>query len=595
MAKMSGQVQRWKNKFNDLKLSRKITVTFLAAVLLIYIIMAAALQVTFRIYDRQLYEKSMAELDFFAQQVNAKLAQIEALTVSIATGHEVQEKLSQMRDMEYLSREYGYAKQQLMTILQNQIFSQDVIQNVIYTDQDQVAFTAGIYTGQIDAQVMDRLLGQFHEKRGGYVTFSPTEDYPYLISGRDILEVKNATLDYLGSLIFTSDIAKLIERQAGSLEAEHANLFVYSDQGMIYQEADIPGLKLPSMDMDKGWKLMDLQGKRIFLCYEKSRETGWMYVNFFPYSEIYGQVLRLRYLVSAIVAVVFAGAVLVLQRISAAITRPLEQLTDSMKVVEQGDFKGAKKMLPPNPPKEETGLLTREFDIMLTQIDTLIHENYEKQLLLKDTKYKMLQSQINPHFLYNTLNSVTWMVKAGRAEDASRMIMELGSLLRGVLSKKECVTAKEELDMLESYIAIQQYRYKNRAEFVVEKSGALTRYFVPKMILQPLVENAISYGVDRSLTVCRVSVKAEEKGDNLYFTVEDQGPGMLPGELEKVRKGTCVPKGHGIGLQNIRERLALISGQAFLEVDSVPGEGTTVEIKIPWLEPKSDCMAETKG
>lgn len=595
MAKMSGQVQRWKNKFNDLKLSRKITVTFLAAVLLIYIIMAAALQITFRIYDRQLYEKSMAELDFFAQQVNAKLAQIEALTVSIATGHEVQEKLSQMRDMEYLSREYGYAKQLMMTILQNQIFSQDIIQNVIYTDQDQVVFTAGIYTGQIDAQVMDRLLGQFHEKRGGYVTFSPTEDYPYLISGRDILEVKNATLDYLGSLIFTSDIAKLIERQADSLEAEHANLFVYSDQGMIYQEADIPGLKLPSMDMDKGWKLMDLQGKRIFLCYEKSRETGWMYVNFFPYSEIYGQVLRLRYLVSVIVAMVFAGAVLVLRRISAAITKPLEQLTDSMKVVEQGDFKGAKKMLPPNPPKEETGLLTREFDIMLTQIDTLIHENYEKQLLLKDTKYKMLQSQINPHFLYNTLNSVTWMVKAGRAEDASRMIMELGSLLRGVLSKKEYVTAKEELDMLESYIAIQQYRYKNRAEFVVEKSGALTRYFVPKMILQPLVENAISYGVDRSLTVCQVSVKAEEKGDNLYFTVEDQGPGMLPGELEKVRKGTCVPKGHGIGLQNIRERLALISGQAFLEVDSVPGEGTTVKIKIPWLEPKSDGFGETEG
>ena len=595
MAKMSGQVQRWKNKFNDLKLSRKITVTFLAAVLLIYIIMAAALQITFRIYDRQLYEKSMAELDFFAQQVNAKLAQIEALTVSIATGHEVQEKLSQMRDMDYLSREYNYAKQQLMTILQNQIFSQDIIQNVIYTDQDQVVFTAGIYTGQIDAQVMDRLLGQFHEKRGGYVTFSPTEDYPYLISGRDILEVKNATLDYLGSLIFTSDIAKLIERQADSLEAEHANLFVYSDQGMIYQEADIPGLKLPSMDMDKGWKLMDLQGKRIFLCYEKSRETGWMYVNFFPYSEIYGQVLRLRYLVSVIVAMVFAGAVLVLRRISAAITKPLEQLTDSMKVVEQGDFKGAKKMLPPNPPKEETGLLTREFDIMLTQIDTLIHENYEKQLLLKDTKYKMLQSQINPHFLYNTLNSVTWMVKAGRAEDASRMIMELGSLLRGVLSKKEYVTAKEELDMLESYIAIQQYRYKNRAEFVVEKSGALTRYFVPKMILQPLVENAISYGVDRSLTVCQVSVKAEEKGDNLYFTVEDQGPGMLPGELEKVRKGTCVPKGHGIGLQNIRERLALISGQAFLEVDSVPGEGTTVKIKIPWLEPKSDGFGETEG
>ena len=157
-----------------------------------------------------------------------------------------------------------------------------------------------------------------------------------------------------------------------------------------------------------------------------------------------------------------------------------------MKVVEQGDFKGAKGLLPSNPSRDETGRLTREFDTMLTQIDYLIHENYEKQILIKDTKYKMLQSQINPHFLYNTLNSLNWMIKAGSSADASRMVMELGSLLRGVLSKKAYVTAKEELDMLENYIAVQQYRYKNRARFVVEKEGNLEAYFVPKMILRVL-------------------------------------------------------------------------------------------------------------
>ena len=585
------RMKQWKIWLNNLRLFQKITITFLVTALLIYAVMAVTLQFAFRIYDRQLYEKSLAELDFFAQQVNERLAQIEELTVSIATGNEVQNQLSWMQDMDYLSREYNYAKQQLMTILQNRIFSQEVIRNVIYTDQKQVTFTAGVYTGEIEPPVMDALLQQFHEKRGGYVWFSPTEDYPYLISGRDVLEVKNATLDYLGSLIFSSDIAKLIERQTKDLEAEHSTLLVYSEQGMIYQEAEISGLDLPDMDQEKGWKIINYQGERTFLCYEKSKETGWMYVNFFPYSEIYGQVLRLRYMILLILATVFAGAVFALRRISGAITRPLEQLTESMKVVEQGDFKGAKKLLPPNPSMDETGRLTREFDTMLTQIDCLIHENYEKQLLLKDTKYKMLQSQINPHFLYNTLNSLNWMVKAGNAADASRMIVELGSLLRGVLSKKVYVTAEEELDMLESYIAIQQYRYKNRAKFTIEKDGKMEAYFVPKMILQPLVENAISYGVDRSLNLCKVFIKAEEKGDVLLFTVRDLGPGMLPQELKRVRNGTCVPKGHGIGLQNIRERLALISKDALLTVESVPGEGTTVEIQIPRLNKETEDLA----
>lgn len=496
----------------------------------------------------------------------------------------MQNQLSRMQEMEYLSPEYNYAKQQLMTILQNKIFSQDIIRNVIYTDQNQVTFMAGIYTGELEPLMKESLLQQFHEKRGGYVTCSPTEDYPYLISGRDILEVKNATLNYLGSLIFTSDIGEWIGRKADELEAEHSTLLVCSDQGMIYQEADGDVLGLLNLTEERGWQVISLRGERTFLCYEKSRETGWMYVNYFPYSEIYGQLLVLRYAIFAVMALVFGAAVLFLRRISAAITRPLEQLTRTMKVVEQGDFKEARKLLPSNPAKDETGSLTREFDTMLTQIDILIHENYEKQLLIKDTKYKMLQSQINPHFLYNTLNSLNWMVRAGNSQDASRMIVELGSLLRGVLSRKMYVTAEEELAMLESYMAIQQFRYKSRARFVVEKSGSLADYYVPKMILQPLVENAIAYGVDRSLTMCDVVVEAREREAILWFVVADQGPGMNLKELESVRNGTCKPKGHGIGLANIRERLALISPQCTLTVDSVPGEGTRVVIEIPRLE-----------
>ncbi len=579
-----GRIEIWERRFRDLELSRKMTVTFLAAALLIYGCVMAALQVTFRIYDRQLYARSQAELDFFAQRVNGELARIEALTAEVATGREVQDKLFQMEQLPYLSTDYNYAKKQLLTILQEQIFAQDVIKNVIYTDQDQVTFTAGTYTGQIHETVMAGLLDQFHEKRGGYVRLSPTEDYPYMLSGRDILETKNASLDYLGSLVFTSDIAGLIRQQADSLEAEHATLFVYSDQGMIYQDGDPSGLTLPAMTEERGWQVIHYGGERTFLCYEKSRETGWMYVDLFPYSEIYGQVLRLRYGVSAVMALIFACAILFLRRVAAAITRPLEELTVSMKVVEQGDFKGAKKLLSPEPGQDEAGRLSQEFAIMLTKIDEMIYENYEKQLLIKDTRYKMLQSQINPHFLYNTLNSLNWMVKGGDTAGASQMIIQLGSLLRGVLSKKAFVTAGEELAMLESYITIQQSRYKNRARFSVEREGCMEGYYVPKMILQPLVENAISYGVDRSMEVCQVRVRAVEQEEVLTFMVEDTGPGMVAQELKKVRDGTCVPKGHGIGLQNIRERLALLSADCRMTIDSTPGEGTKVCIRIPRIK-----------
>lgn len=287
-------IKNGKDGFRDIKLSQKITLTFLATALLLCVVMAAALQVTFCIYDRHLYEKSQAELDFFAQQVNAKLAQIEELTVDIATGSEVQNHLSRMQEMEYLSPEYNYAKQQLMTILQTKIFSQDIIRNVVYTDQNQVTFTAGTYTGEMDLQERERLLQQFQERRGGYVSLSPSGDYPYLVSGRDILEVKNATLDYLGSLIFTSDIGAWIGRKADELEAEHSTLLVCSDRGVIYQEGDTKGLMPERLTGERGYQVISLQGERTFLCYERSRETGWMYVNVFPYSEIYGQVLVLR-------------------------------------------------------------------------------------------------------------------------------------------------------------------------------------------------------------------------------------------------------------------------------------------------------------
>ena len=228
--------------------------------------------------------------------------------------------------------------------------------------------------------------------------------------------------------------------------------------------------------------------------------------------------------------------------------------------------------------------MTQEFKVTLDKIDYLIHENYEKQFLLKDTKYKMLQAQINPHFLYNTLNSINWMICARKNDEAAEMTVALGTILRSALNKQQYVAVDEELDSLRKYMTIQEYRYRKRVAFSVEceVSG---QYLIPHMTLQPLVENSIYHGVEKMLTPCKISVTIREEGGRITITVSDNGPGMTEEELEAVRTFTAEPKGHGIGLKNIYERLKMAFDQeAYFDISSVPGGGTTVTIKIPKAE-----------
>lgn len=575
-----------RGKFKDLKLSKKMLLVYMILSFFTFLIAATALQVSLKIYDKQLYGKSQQELDFFSQQVNDNLNEIEEISMSIATGTDVQAQLKKLNSIDYISSEYYYELQQLRSLLQNKIISHSNIKNVIYADSKDVKITVGQECGIISEDRMNNILKDFSAAGGAYVFYSPDKEYPYMLSGRDVREVENATLNYMGSLIFTSDIAQILEEKTDTLQAEHSNLFVYSEKGMIYQEMDTEGLKLPGMDSDRGYDIIKFKGTKMFMCYEKSIPTGWMYVNIFPYSEIFGQITLVREIMFGIFAVMFLITVFVLRKIAKVITRPLEQLYESMQIVEDGDFQAAKIVIRDVERQDEVGMLTREFRVMLDKIDTLIHENYEKQLLLQETKYKMLQAQINPHFLYNTLNALNWMVRGEKNRDAVKMIMELGKLLRASFAKDPYTTVKEEIQTAQSYMVIQKFRYQNRVEFETEISGNMESYMVPRMILQPLIENSVYYGVEQSPTCCKIKVEAIEQRDQIILRVEDEGPGMNAEELDEVRKGIVKAKGHGIGLKNIRERLKMTYKNSEFYIESKHGEGTRIEIRIPKEEGK---------
>lgn len=575
-------LRKVQERWNNMRLANKMLLSYLLLLSVMCCIIIVTISANLSTYDGKLYEKSIQELDFFVQKVNSSLSEVETFSYNIALSMEIQQKLSTMKELSHLQSEYNYERQQLRSRLLREIYTHPIVKSITYTDQYKNELIVGDYTGTVDAKVYEKLLEDMHEARGGYVTLAPSEEYPYLLSGRDILKHTDFSLDYLGTYIITCDIAGVIEAQMDALSAAHSALFVSGPKGMIFQMDDAAPPMEISPDCGQGYKITRLNGELYFTCWLTDAKTGWSYLNMFPYSEIYGQLSRMRYMLFGVFAAMFILSVLVMRRLARAVTQPLQTLTKSMQVVETGDFKAAQALLPAETAEDETGQLTQEFRVMLEKIDFLIYENYEKQLLLQEMRYQMLQAQINPHFLNNTLNTVAWMVKAKRNDDANKVIMELGRLLRAALSKETYTTVAEDIRHTQAYITIQQFRYGKRASFEVHCEGELDRYMLPKMVLQPLVENAILHGVEDALKQCTVTISAIETDASIRLSVCDDGPGMTRERLEAVRNFTAKPKGHGIGLKNIKERLEMaFGGECHFLIESELGKGTAVRIEIP--------------
>lgn len=419
---------KMKKKFTDLSISHKmlmVYITFASAFLLIAL---GLTQISFRIYSKELYDKSLQELDYFSQNVNRGLKDAERNNYSISMDALVQRTLSDLSVLEYPSLDYNQKIRDLRRILLNEYDPESCVKSIIFVDLYGNTVEVGTAAWDVSGESFTAIKKQMEQGKGAYTTYGPTEECPYLLSGRVVRNRLDMSLSDMGKLIFVCDVGNVISENKESLSSNKAAIYVYNKNCAIYEDENIKKLDdLPKYVEHSGYKILKQSGRKYFVSYLYSAKTDWTYVSFFPYSDIYGQVQTVRTLLILGFLAVFTALVFFMKKLSVVIVSPLEHLTDSMQIVENGDFQGAREMLTNTDRQDEIGTLSREFRTMLETVDTLIHENYEKQLLLKDTKYKMLRAQINPHFLYNTLNVIHWMIRAKRNEEAGRMIVELAS------------------------------------------------------------------------------------------------------------------------------------------------------------------------
>ena len=570
---------RLKTRFLDLPIAQKFVSIFAVMTLLSCAVMIGALHLGLSVFEEKLYEKSLQELDFFVQWLDDDLQEMDVLTRSIAVDTTIQNQLTALTATTPETAQYYYQLTAVRPLLLEKLYQTGQADNLQYIDAYGNTVTVGTSFPDPGDDRRAAFEAELDKTPGGFALLPPDADYPYYICGRRILRSQDMSMQDLGTVLVAVNIEKLLNSQIRALSSRPSELYLYNQETLVYQSGDAAAdFTLPAAS--QGYAVQTVGGQKAFVCWLTSNVSGLRLCSVFNYSEIYGQTIRARWslLLGGCAILVLFGWVML--RMARLVTRPVHTLSEAVKSVEGGDFATARAMLPAAPAADEIGTLTRDVDTMLGQIDTLIHENYEKQLLLQDTRYKMLQAQINPHFLYNTLSTLSWLVRAGKNEDAGRLIINLGDMLRAALSPKQNTTAAADVQLVRSYIEIQQLRYKRRAAFTLETDGDLDSWYLPHFTLQPLVENAIKYGVEESEDVCKIIVAAKADGDTLLLTVHNTGAAIDAQRLTEMRNFTVKPQGHGIGLKNIYERLSMLYTAFDFTIDSTKTEGTTIRILL---------------
>ena len=226
--------------------------------------------------------------------------------------------------------------------------------------------------------------------------------------------------------------------------------------------------------------------------------------------------------------------------------------------------------------------LSCSFGHMVMRIQQLMNTVREEEVNLRKTELKALQAQINPHFLYNTLDSIAWMCEQGRNADAVNMVHALAKLFRISISKgHELIPIAKEIEHAESYLQIQKYRYKNRFTYHFHVDSSCLEYLCNKITIQPFLENAINHGLDLMVDEGRIDVSVFPEGDDILFHVEDNGVGMSQEQIDTIMAQG--PKDHGgIGIRNVNDRLQLYFGKEYgVKISSQLDMGTCVEIRMP--------------
>lgn len=586
----------WKQKFKDLSLKRKLLIFYSVLFILplfmismiIYVEVSQSMMEKIQYSAKQGYEQAKSYLEY-------KILQLIQRTDVVVTNSDLKEMVKPGKAKQTSLHEQLGQKEVIRSYLQSVESSTQSLRLQIYISDDFKLLADGDYI--LSLSTADNSL--WYQKKGERkIYFAPgiyleegrKDKYVALV--RDIPEENNYRVR---NCVLRMDIGidELEEILRNATPTENAVTYLINRENIVVSVSDTNMLEALGLSeempdtflyskyvSDSGLLEENLNQSTVYCLRNKIRNTDWEMITVIPSGDMTSGIARLQSIVAGLMILfglltIFGGAAII-----SWIVRRISNLNESFNQVKAGDM----EVHLDDGTRDEIGVLYDNYNEMIEHTRDLMDEKYRMGVHLKSAELKALQSQINPHFLYNTLDMVNWLAFAGRTQDIHEAVISLSKYYRLILNKgQDTLTLAEELQHVSYYIKIQDIRFPGRLQYQEEVDIGVKGSIVPKIILQPLVENAIQHGIwEKKDKKGTIRIEGTEAGGIVSLKVMDDGVGMDSETLAHVMDGSLASSGSSYGVKNVHARIRLMFGEEYgLSYMSTPGQGTCVTVRFP--------------
>ena len=555
---------------SNLPLKQKLSCIILSVLTLILLFFLLALQISKYSYNEQLYRAIAGNLSFSASTISKHLKNIESFSSVVIAQKEVQESLDAVNsndDVLTLSKNYSLLNEVVSTY--QQTYKQNNLSCIALVNPRFTNCSNFPVMSRIPPEFLREILQKAAQASGSAVWISDSSNH-YLILSRQIRKTENLSLKPLGYLLLFINLDDLVGDANEAVNTyESGHYLIYDNEKLIYHSEGISQdwALLLYEKLQRPYDIIKQNRHKYFAVRSRIPSYEWNYINLIPYDDINRSIVAVFQLILVILLAGLLLSLFVAHIMMRYVVRDFELLLHKMEIFSQTELQLPESRIDYSQRSDEIGKLHQSFDAMAERIQHLVNTNYRYQILNRDARLKALESQINPHFLYNTLETVNWRAKALKDDTISNIVQSLAALLRATLSnEKSLVPLNYELNLVNNYITIQKIRFEERLLFRFYDSECtenLKNALVLPLTIQPLLENAIRYGMEEMTETCEISVYPYQRGDFLIIEVANQGSSFEENLLENLQNGSKSSHGFGIGLLNINQRIQMLFGDAY--------------------------------
>lgn len=596
--------------FRDLPIRSKLILSFLVLIILPVITIGIfSFHTSKGLLKEKTEQYSNDILMETGENVDVKLEEIERLSFQIVSNMDIQQALR--KSNEGIEDEYEkiYIERTIDTQLKGFLSPRvDIAAAQVISLSGTVYY---VNPGSVSVSITDHEKEILEEASGGAVWFRTDPDTQTISIGRAINSIENQDLSgyvviYLRerSIYNIYNKTDLFKNGDIFIADQNGRLISHKDKSMLSYSLTNVAVGITTESLNDNFITAHVNDTVNYVASRMINNGQWRIIAIIPTEQYEGDILMLRNWIMIICGVCCIFSLLISISLSESISKPLRSLSSMMKKVGKGDFSVSIS----SETRDEVGILSNHFNKMVTQVQKLIQEVYQEQLMKQKAELKSLRMQINPHFLYNTLESINWMARMKNIPEIGEMVKALGDLMRVSISGEDFILLTDEIENITNYLKIQKFRYGERFEAFIHMDDNILQVMIPKLTLQPIVENAIVHGLEGKVDNGRIQISGTREEGRVVIKIIDDGLGMSDEMLtllnrrfsgsiqESYEKITDLAQTitvdinskssqdfhTHIGLINVDRRIKLYFGQEYgISITSSLGGGTCVKAVLP--------------